>query len=98
MSRNNVWPAPFTGRCLINDHVRRWTGRELELLQNVGVVAVEYAAARAAGNFDVAGVIAGEAVGLIHDNPPAAEIVDRIVTEADQILLGWRNSATALRA
>ena len=98
MSRNNVWPAPFTGRCLINDHVRRWIGRELELLQNVGAIAVEYAAARAAGNFDVAAVIAGEAVGLIHDIPSAAEIVDRIVTEADQILLGWRNSATALRA
>jgi nitronate monooxygenase len=98
MSRNNVWPAPFTGRCLINDHVRRWTGRELELLQNVGAIAVEYAAAKAAGNFDVAAVIAGEAVGLIHDIPPAAEIVDRIVTEADQILVGGRNSATALRA
>jgi nitronate monooxygenase len=98
MSRNNVWPAPFTGRCLINDHARRWTGRELELLQNVGAVAAEYAAAKAAGNFDIAAVIAGEAVGLIHDIPPAAEIVDRIVTKADQILLGWRNSATALRA
>lgn len=98
MSRNNVWPAPFTGRCLINDHARRWTGRELELLQNVGAVAAEYAAAKAAGNFDIAAVIAGEAVGLIHDIPPVAEIVDRIVTEADQILLGRRNSATALRA
>jgi nitronate monooxygenase len=98
MSRNNVWPAPFTGRCLINDHARRWTGRELELLQNVGAVAAEYAVAKAAGNFDIAAVIAGEAVGLIHDIPPAAEIVDRIVTEADQILLGRRNSATALRA
>jgi len=98
MSRNNVWPAPFTGRCLINDHARRWTGGELELLQNVGAVAAEYAAAKAAGNFDIAAVIAGEAVGLIHDIPPAAEIVDRIVTDADQILLGRRNSATALRA
>jgi nitronate monooxygenase len=98
MSRNNVWPAPFTGRCLINDHARRWTGRELELLQNVGAVAAEYAAAKAAGNFDVAAVIVGAAVGLIHDIPPAAEIVDRIVTEADHILLGRRNSATALRA
>ena len=49
-------------------------------------VAAEYAAAKAAGNFDIAAVIAGEAVGLIHDIPPAAEIVDRIVTEADQIL------------
>jgi len=95
LSRNNVWPAPFNGRCLINDHARRWIGREVELLQNVHAVAAEYAAAKAAGNFDVAAVIAGEAVGLIHDIPPAAEIVDRIVTEADQILSGKRNSSAA---
>ena len=95
LSRNNVWPAPFTGRCLINDHARRWIGREVELMQNVQAVAAEYAAARAAGNYDIAAVIAGEAVGLIHDIPPAAEIVDRIVTEAGQILSGRRNSFAA---
>ncbi|WP_065755545.1 NAD(P)H-dependent flavin oxidoreductase [Bradyrhizobium paxllaeri] len=95
LSRNNVWPAPFTGRCLINDHARRWMGREVELMQNIKAVAAEYAAARAAGNFDIAAVIAGEAVGLIHDIPPAAEIVDRIVSEAEQILSGRRNSVAA---
>jgi nitronate monooxygenase len=98
LSRNNVWPAPFTGRCLINDHARRWMGREVELLQNVNKVAAEYAAAKAANNFDVAAVIAGEAVGLIHDIPPAAEIIDRIVTEAEQILLGRRNSVMSAQA
>jgi nitronate monooxygenase len=98
LSRNNVWPAPFTGRCLVNDHSRRWSGREVELLQNVTAVAADYAAAKAAGNFDVAAVIAGEAVGLIHDIPPAAEIVERIVSEADQIMLGRRNSSAALHA
>jgi nitronate monooxygenase len=96
LSRNNVWPAPFTGRCLVNDHSRRWSRREVELLQNVTAVAADYAAAKAAGNFDVAAVIAGEAVGLIHDIPPAAEIVERIVSEADQIMLGRRNSSAAL--
>jgi nitronate monooxygenase len=95
LSRNNVWPAPFTGRCLINDHARRWIGREVELMQNVNAVAAEYAAAKAAGNFDIAAVIAGEAVGLIHDIPHAAEIVDRIVTEAEQTLLGRRNFVSA---
>jgi nitronate monooxygenase len=95
LSRNNVWPAPFTGRCLINDHARRWMGREIELMQNVDAVAAEYAAAKAAGNFDIAAVIAGEAVGLIHDIPPAAEIVDRIVAEAEQLLGGRRNSVAA---
>jgi nitronate monooxygenase len=59
LSRNNVWPAPFTGRCLINAHARRWIGREVELLQNVNTVAPEYALAKAARNFDVAAVIAG---------------------------------------
>lgn len=95
LSRNNVWPAPFTGRCLINDHARRWIGREVELMQNIGTVAADYAAAKAAGNFDIAAVIAGEAVGLIHDIPPAGEIVGRIVSEAELILNGRRNSVAA---
>lgn len=95
LSRNNVWPAPFTGRCLVNDHARRWIGREVELMQNVATVAAEYAAAKAAGNFDIAAVIAGEAVGLIHDIPPAAEIVERIATEAEQHLAGRRNSVSS---
>jgi nitronate monooxygenase len=95
ISRNNVWPAPFTGRCLINEHARRWMGREVEMMQNLAAVTAEYAAAKAAGNFDIAAVIAGEAVGLIHDIPPAAEIVERIASEADQILGGRRNFQTA---
>jgi nitronate monooxygenase len=94
-SRNIMWPAPFTGRTLVNEHVRRWTGREVELLQNVGAVSAEYFAARAAGNFDIAVVFAGESVGLIHDIPPAAEIVERVVTEAEQLLLGRRNFVAA---
>jgi nitronate monooxygenase len=97
LSRNNVWPAPFTARSLINGHLRRWTGREVELLQSMTAVAAEYAAAREARNFDIAAVFAGEAVGLIHDIPAAAEIVERIVSEADQVLLGRRNSSAALR-
>ena len=95
LSRNNVWPAPFTGRCLINDHALRWMGREVELMQNATTVTAEYAKARAVGNFDIAAVIAGEAAGLIHDIPPAAEIIDRIVTEAAQLMRGRRNSSIA---
>jgi nitronate monooxygenase len=98
LSRNNVWPAPFTGRCLINDHARRWMGREVELMQNVREVAAKYAAAKVAGDFDVAAVIAGEAVGLIHDIPPAADIVKRIAGEAEQIMSGRRNSVITAQA
>src|SRR6185503_15502338 len=94
-SRQLLWPAPFTARTLINDHARTWTGREIELMQRADQIAVDYAAAKAVGNFDVAAVFAGESAGLIHDIPPAAEIVDRVVTEADQIMNGRRNSFAA---
>jgi len=40
-------------------------------------------------------VIAGESVGLIHDIPPAGEIVERIASEAAQILAGRRNFQAA---
>ncbi len=76
----------------MNDHARRWVGRERELLQNAEAVAAEYEAAKAAGNFDIAAVVAGQAVGLINDISPAGVIVERIVTEAEQILHGRRNS------
>jgi nitronate monooxygenase len=94
-SRNIFWPAPFTGRSLINDHTRRWIGREAELMHNIEAVTAEYAAAKAAGNFDIAVVFAGESAGLINDIPPAAEIVERIATEAEQLLLGRRNFVAA---
>lgn len=95
-SRNLLWPAPFTARSLVNDHVRRWTGNEIDLMQKSTAIAADYAAAKAAGNFDVAAVFAGEAVGLIHDIPPAAEIVERIAVEAEQLLTGRRNSAASV--
>lgn len=48
--------------------------------------AARYAAARKAGDFDIAAVIAGEAVDLIDDVPPAAKIVERVVSEAARLL------------
>ncbi len=82
ISRRNVWPAPFTGRCLQNEHLRRWSGHEIDLLRDQAQVAERYAAARAAGDFDTAAVIAGEACGLIHDLPSVATLMHRLVDEA----------------
>lgn len=86
ISRRNVWPAPFTGRVLKNAHLERWLGREVVLLQNADEQAARYAAARERGDFDVAAVIAGEAVDLIHDTLPAAVIIARVVSEATRLL------------
>lgn len=82
IARRNVWPAPYTGRVLKNQFSERWRGREGELLQHQANEAARYAEARSAGDFDTAAVIAGEAVDLIADLPPAAEIVERIVKDA----------------
>jgi nitronate monooxygenase len=92
IARRNLWPELYTGRVLRNRHTERWLGREAELMQNAEAVAREYAEARARGDFDIAAVIAGEACGLIHDIPPAGEIVERIVAEAERLLPAGRRS------
>jgi len=89
LSRKMRWPSPYTGRLLRNRHAETWFGREDELEARMEEVGREYAAARERGDFDIAGVIAGEACGLIHDIPPAGEIVERIVREAEQLLRRW---------
>jgi len=88
ISRNNVWPAPYTGRCLANDHSRKWVGRETELMRHIHEEADRYQVARDQGDFNVAAVIAGEVVSLVRDIPTAAEIVQRIMREFNELLAG----------
>jgi nitronate monooxygenase len=89
ISRRNVWPAPFTGRCLRNSQTDRWFGREIELMRHLDEESAKYAAAREAGDFDIAAVIAGEAAGLIHDIPTAHDVIERVVHEASHLLAKW---------
>lgn len=91
IARGNVWPAPYGGRVLRNEFSERWRGREAELLQHQREEGARYAEARAAGDFDTAAVIAGEAVDMIADIPPAAEVVERMVAEATSLLAGASN-------
>jgi nitronate monooxygenase len=86
ISRRNVWPAPFNGRCLVNDHTRRWFGREVELLRQAEEEGSRYQAAREAGDFDIAAVIAGEAADLVERIEPAGTIVETMVRQAEDIL------------
>jgi nitronate monooxygenase len=97
IARRNVWPAPYSGRVLRNDFSEKWHGRETDLLQQQDKEAERYAAARAAGDFDTAAVIAGEVVDLIADVPPAAEIVERMMSTATTLLVGASNKYKILR-
>jgi nitronate monooxygenase len=86
ITRRNVWPAPFTGRCMRNQHLDAWYGREVELLRDLDAASAQYAAARKDANFDVAAVIAGESVGLIHEILAAREVVETMVRDAAALI------------
>jgi nitronate monooxygenase len=91
IARRNVWPAPYSGRVLQNDFSEKWRGREADLLQHQDEESERYAAARTAGDFDTAAIIAGEVVDLITDIPSATEIVRRMMASATHLLAGASN-------
>ncbi len=80
------WPAEFTGRVLRNSFVERWHGREADHRTVAEAERPAYRAAFAEGRPDEIGVYAGEAVGLIHESLPAAEVLAQVVTEAETLL------------
>jgi nitronate monooxygenase len=84
--RGRAWPARYTGRVLENDMVRQWRGREDELRAARDGEVRRYKNAVEAGDASVAATIVGEAAGLITSIEPAADIVDSMVTQAEERL------------
>ncbi|WP_232372471.1 NAD(P)H-dependent flavin oxidoreductase [Acuticoccus mangrovi] len=82
------WPAEFTARVLDNAFVRRWEGDPEGHRAVAAREAEAYAAAFRDGDPDNVGVFVGEAVGLIADAPPAAQILQRMVREAEAVISG----------
>jgi nitronate monooxygenase len=83
--RGAPWPAIYPGRALRNAFSARWNGREDELAADQP--AQEKAMlATAADDFGTRVVWAGEGVDLIDDIQAAAEIIERIVAQAAEIL------------
>ena len=89
--RRKEWPAPYTGRALQNEFTRRWRGREAELMHNLAGEELAFDQARKRGDFDVAVLHAGEAVDLIGEILPAAEIVTRTAEGASRLIAGASN-------
>ena len=83
IARGYDWPREFTARVLDNAFVQEWEGREAEHRAAAEAQRPAYHAALAQGDADSAGVFIGEGVGLIRDVPSAAEIVERVVAEAE---------------
>lgn len=86
--RERAWPARYTGRVLKNDFVGEWLGRENELRDAQAEQVARYREASKAGDTKIAATIVGEAIGLIEAIEPAAVILERMVAEAEQLLVG----------
>ena len=85
--RRMNWPAPYNFRALRNALHRQWEQRVDELRANPEAARAEFDAALAAGDFSCAHVTVGEGVGLMHDAPTAAELVQRMTREARAALI-----------
>ncbi len=88
IARGYDWPEEFTGRVLRNGFVQRWNGNEAEHRTVAAATRADYLAGVAEGRSDAVGIFVGEAIGLIHEVAPAAEIMARIADEAAALLQG----------
>jgi nitronate monooxygenase len=87
IARRRYWPNPeFVVRVLRNAFVAKWHGREREMEQAIEVEYERFWAAFKAGDADNSGVLMGEVSGIIHDAPPAAQIVDSMIDQACRLL------------
>lgn len=82
------WPPGYPGRALVNEFWHRWSGHEQELAADAGA-AEQLAAARRSGNYDIACVYAGQGVGMLRDERPAATVVAGLAADAEQYLERW---------
>jgi nitronate monooxygenase len=80
------WPPEYNERTLSNPFVDGWHGNESELVSSLPDAVRTFEAAVAADDFDAAAILIGEAIGLIDDVRPAADIVADMAAEADHIV------------
>jgi nitronate monooxygenase len=86
IARRLSWPPGFTARIRRNTFTDRWHGREDDLRANLDIEAQRYREAFLEGDPENTAVWFGEAAGIIHAIEPAAVVVERIVSEAAQLL------------
>ena len=82
--RRKDWPAPYDFRAVRNELHRKWESR-LDPA-SYDEARAEYDAGVKAGDFSRAHATVGEAAGLIHDLPPAAQVLERMSAAAAAIL------------
>ena len=74
------WPEEFAGRAIRNSFSDRWHGDEAQLEEQRSAVAAGFETSR--GDYAEDFVYSGQAAGLVEDVPPARELVERLMREA----------------
>jgi nitronate monooxygenase len=80
-----AWPERWPGRALVNEFTETWHGRE-DALRGDTAAAAQVQAARRDGDLEHAPVYAGESVGLVTAEVPAADVVRRLAEDAEAVL------------
>ncbi len=82
VAQHLAWPVEFGGRALRNAFFDRWSGREADLEHDAAATA-ELADARRTGDFRTAYVYAGQGVGMLRHERPAAAVVSSFAAAED---------------
>jgi nitronate monooxygenase len=91
---DHPWPEPYDSVGAVkNETFRQWQGQSVQLASilnssndNRNDIVARYQQAQSEGNANVAAVLAGQGVGLIHGIEPAHEIVTRMSQTAATVL------------
>ena len=87
IARGIAWPdGPWQLRTLRNHYTQRWANDLTALKAAIAKESISYAQARSSGDFDVAATIVGEAADLVPTISPAAQIIQLMVDQCDQLL------------
>ena len=84
--RRKPWPPEYGFRAHRNAMHRRWEGREQALRDAPEAAIQAYEAATLEGDYSVAHLPVGQAIGLVRDIPSAADVVAGIAAQAQAIL------------
>jgi NAD(P)H-dependent flavin oxidoreductase YrpB (nitropropane dioxygenase family) len=85
IASGQIWPGAMA-RSLRNRFIERWAGREWALRQCYQEAGKAALAARQSGDVENAPLLIGQDAGLIDAVLPAGEVIQRMVTQAEEIL------------
>ncbi|WP_264060124.1 NAD(P)H-dependent flavin oxidoreductase [Mycobacterium montefiorense] len=80
------WPANYNARALGNAFLDTWHGNENQLSAVLPDAVATFEKAEPEQDFDAAPMLVGEAIGLVRDIRPAADIVREMAADAARIL------------